>query len=86
MSHFNPTQPLASTRDEAVVGVAGTPSPINDRGFPPIPLNVDTLGVVSVGNGNDELEVNVIVLGVRDISSPLLLVLLVGEGGNTNNV
>ena len=79
MSYLRPTQPRASTREEAVVGVAGIPRPINDLGFPRT-LNVETRGVDTVGKGKDELEVKVIVEGVRIVDND------VGEGGKTNNV
>ena len=39
-----PTQPRASTREQAVVGVAGAVSPMNERRRLPL-LKVDTRGV-----------------------------------------
>jgi len=61
------------------VGVAGVPRPIKDR-LLPCSLNVDTRGVDTDGNGKDELDVRVIVDGVRSV------IAFVGEGGNTNRV
>ena len=52
---------------------------MNDLGFPRT-LNVETRGVDTVGKGKDELEVKVIVEGVRIVDND------VGEGGKTNNV
>jgi len=70
-----PTQPLASTRACAVVGVEGIIRPIRDV------LRLWDLGrgVAEEGKGTEtELDVRVIAEGVH--------VEKVGEGGNTNNV
>jgi len=71
--------PRASTREKAVVGVGGAPSPINDL-VRPCERKVDTRGVEMLGNGTEPfvLEVRVMVEGVRVVS--------VGEGGNTKSV
>ena len=72
-----PTHPRASTREHAVVGVASDPTPINDRRRPSV-LKDATRGVGAGDLRNDELEVRVIVDGVRAER--------VGEGGKTNSV
>ena len=62
--HRTPTQPRASTREDAVVGVArGALRPMNDRRRPST-LNVETRGVVVAGKGSAALDVTVIVDGV----------------------
>jgi hypothetical protein len=73
-----PTYPRASTFENAVVGVTGGPTPMNER-VRPCNRKVDTLGVAAVKKGIREFILdNVMVDGV--------LVVVVGEGGNTNNV
>ena len=73
-----PIQPLASTREHAVVGVGGIPRPMNDFVLP-WERKVDIRGVDIVGNGNVLVfEVKVIVDGVRVLGSK--------SGGNTNKV
>ena len=74
---FAPIHPRASTRDAAIVGVTGAPTPIKDRRRPS-DLNVATRGVTVVGNGTDVFDMSVIVEGVREAT--------VGEGGKTNSV
>jgi len=73
-----PNHPLASTREHAVVGVGGTPRPINDLVLP-CDRKVATLGVVAFGKGTILLkfEVRVIVDGVRVVD---------GDGGKTKSV
>ena len=73
-----PTQPLASTREHAVVHVGGAPTPINDLVRPCL-LKVATRGVDMDGKGTAlfTLEVRVMVDGVRDV---------VGEEGKTKRV
>ncbi len=75
---LSPTHPRASTRDEAMVGVTGAPTPMNDLRRPSL-LKVETRGVAVVGNGSDEPDIIVIVDGVREAAS-------VGDGGNTKSV
>jgi hypothetical protein len=77
--YSNPTQPRASTREQAVVGLGAAPSPMNDL-VRPCARNVETRGVDRLGKatGMFKLEVRVMVDGVR--------VVRVGEGGNTNSV
>lgn len=78
-SYSIPIQPFASTREHAVVGVGGTPRPINDLVLP-WDRKVDIRGVDAVGNGTALVifEVRVMVDGVRAVSTE--------SGGNTKNV
>jgi hypothetical protein len=70
-----PTQPLASTRACAVVGVEGTIRPIRDL----LELLALGRGFTEEGNGTETgLDVRVIAEGVH--------VEKVGEGGRTNSV
>jgi hypothetical protein len=75
----SPTHPRASTREQAVVGVGGTPRPINDFVLP-CERKVETRGVTEVGNrtGAFKFDVSIIVEGVRVES--------VGDGGKTKRV
>jgi hypothetical protein len=77
--YSNPIQPFASTREQAVVGVGGTPRPMNDLVLPWV-RKVDIRGVDVVGNGTALItfEVRVIVDGVRVVGAE--------SGGNTNKV
>lgn len=70
-SFFPVTYPRASTREHAVVGVAGPNMPTY------LPRNVDTRGVADHGRGEAWLW-SVIVEGERTVSK--------GSGGKTNNV
>lgn len=72
-----PTHPRASTREDAVVGVARVPMGMKDLRRPS-PLKDDTRGVAAIGKGTAALDVTVIVEGVC-IDCP-------GEGGNTKSV
>jgi hypothetical protein len=74
-----PIQPFASTREHAVVGVGGTPRPMNDLVLP-CDRKVDIRGVDAVGNGTALVifEVRVMVDGVRAVGAE--------SGGNTKNV
>jgi len=73
-----PTYPRASTFENAVVGVTGVPTPMNER-VRPCNRKVDTLGVAAAKKGiGEHILDNVMVDGV--------LVVVVGEGGNTNKV
>lgn len=73
-----PNHPLASTREHAVVGVGGTPRPINDLVLP-CERKVATLGVAAFGKGTRlfRFEVRVMVDGVRVVD---------GDGGKTKSV
>jgi len=73
-----PTYPLASTFENATVGVGSEPKPMKDLVLP-LDLKVDTRGVDRLGNGTAS-DVNVIVEGLR------VRVAKVGEGGKTNKV
>jgi hypothetical protein len=76
-----PNQPRASTREHAVVGVAGTPSATNER-VRPWRFSVAMRGVAIVGNGTCwRFDMSVIVLGVREV-----LGAFVGDGGKTKSV
>ena len=77
-THFIPTHPRASTRENAVVGVAET---VREFGRPRDPL-LSKRGVFMLGNAR------VFTLGVRIIVEGAALgrVLGEGEGGKTNNV
>lgn len=55
---------------------------MKDRLLPPCILNVDTRGVDTEGKGKDELDVRVIVDGVRSA----VTFAFVGEGGKTKRV
>jgi len=78
LDQSKPTYPRASTFENAVVGVTGVPTPMNER-VRPCSRKLETLGVLAPKNGIGELILdNVMVDGV--------LVVVVGDGGNTNNV
>jgi len=78
-AHSTPIQPLASTREHAVVGVGGIHRPINDFVLP-WERNVDIRGVDAEGNGRAlvRFEVRVMVDGVCVVGAE--------SGGNTNKV
>src|SRR5215472_6470208 len=75
-----PTQPRASTREHAVVGIDCTSIPINDLVLPWLPRKVETRGVRTEGKGTAtfRLDVRVMVDGVW--------VARLGDGGNTKSV
>jgi len=75
-TYFIPTHPRTSTREKAVVGVAGA---MKDWGRPRDPL-LNKRGVFMLGNAR------VFTLGVRIIVEGVALGRALGEGGKTNNV
>lgn len=75
-TYFAPTHPRTSTREKAVVGVAGA---IKDWGRPRDPL-LNKRGIFMLGNAR------VFTLGVRIIVEGAALGRALGEGGKTNNV
>lgn len=80
-AYSKPTQPLASTRECAVVGAADEPTPMNDI-VRPLEEAIATRGVACDGKGYalGTLDVTVMVAGVR------AAVVTVGEGGKTKRV
>lgn len=65
--------------ENAVVGVTGAPSPMNDR-VRPCTRKVDTFGVYATDGRGVAMFERVIVDGVRSFA------VVVGDGGKTNNV
>lgn len=75
-AYFKPTHPRTSTREKAVVGVAGA---MKDWGRPRDPL-LNKRGVFILGNARE------FTLGVRIIVEGAALDGALGEAGKTNNV
>jgi hypothetical protein len=79
------TYPRASTFVNAVVGVIGVPTPINDL-VRPCCLKVEILGVEIVGNGTIPFLSLPVASVVVKVTADGVRVVRVGEGGNTKSV